>query len=260
MREIPILFNTPMVQAIQDGRKTMTRRIVKPQPPQDIGKIYGPKYYAPNAIGRNGELYPGNPIYGVYDESGEWGTKCPHQPGDRLWVRETWAIADLFLKPEVNHKNLLEGELVWFYCGEFDFDIKGNVVYKADYPNAEIYKGAWRPSIHMPKAAARIWLEVADVKVKKLQDITEEDAKAEGVLPHGDNAKPHTKAFYSLWQKLYAAPKAVLQTINGKTEIISYVSYPWEDVHETREYKGKPWHVIGNPWVWVVEFRRVEHN
>jgi hypothetical protein len=92
IKERPIIFGSESVRAILDGRKTQTRRVVKPQPPEDCG-IITVDTFAPVTYGKSGEMCPGNPIFGAYDEWGEWGAKCPYgQPGDRLWVREKWGI------------------------------------------------------------------------------------------------------------------------------------------------------------------------
>src|SRR5687767_12087149 len=88
MKEHPIPFSGPMARAILEGRKTVTRRVVKPQPPDGVGRIYVGRY-EPAIVDRHGELQPGPGIFGAYDEDGEWGARCPYgEPGDRLWVRE----------------------------------------------------------------------------------------------------------------------------------------------------------------------------
>src|SRR5690606_10866423 len=90
----PILFSGPMVPALLDGRKTQTRRVLKPQPPKDelgyevIGTVRGPEWYHPAVVGKDGELEPGKQVWGVYDDWGEWGARVPYMPGDLLWVRE----------------------------------------------------------------------------------------------------------------------------------------------------------------------------
>lgn len=226
MAERPILFNTEMVIAILDGRKTQTRRIVKPQPVKD-DTFEGPYWYEPTVVNKDGELGPGKPVFGISSTDGEWGIKSPYQPGDRLWVRETWAD--------------LRG------MGFGNDPITGkpwNVAYKADIEpgsdgdRARIDYGVkWKPSIHMPKSAARIWLEVVGVRVERLQEITEEDARAEGIVDGGclncgesepcgcDNPQPDARdGFIYLWD-----------SINAKR------GYGWDT----------------NPWVWVIEFKKV---
>lgn len=139
IKEIPILFSTPMVQAILAGRKTMTRRIIKPQPGTDVS------YMANEPLDWIGQWYP----WKWDTEEGESISKhCPFgQIGDLLWVREAWA----------NCYNLLTNPFETFF------------LYKAD-GTANVHR--WKPSIHMPKAAARIWLEVTNIRVERLQDIS----------------------------------------------------------------------------------------
>lgn len=183
-RERPILFKGEMVRAILDGRKTQTRRVVKPQP----------KYGAFNCD-CDWDVY-------WYENDKEIHVRCPYgQPVDRLWVRETWTNAD--------------GEK----------DIRYRAEERAICCDA-LYR--WRPSIHMPRWASRITLEITSVRVERLQDISEEDAKAEGVsamlVPPDGGSWPYAQGFEYLWNSL-AKP-------------------------------GSTW--ANNPWVWVIEFKRVE--
>lgn len=193
MKHIPILFSTAMVQAILDGRKTQTRRIMKPQPSENVRwDSFGISALTPkrHIEGR-----------GFFTEGyGSKFFKCPYgQPGDILWVRETWTKI-----------RIATGEQ-FIYRADDDF-------YK-DY--VEEWHG-WRPSIHMPKEACRIFLKVKSIRVERLQDISEEDAKHEGVLK-ASCCHSFFHGFSILWQ-----------SINGPAS--------WE----------------ANPWVWVVEFERCE--
>jgi hypothetical protein len=150
----PILFQTEMIRAILEGRKTQTRRIIKPQPEEDI-KLIGPEMYNPALADKNGFLYPGPEVFGVYTYDGEFGVKFPYgKVGDVLWVRETWRG--------------IEQETGGFRY-EYKATEKINLVDK------------WKPSIFMPREAARIFLEVTDLRVERVRDISEEDARAEGV-------------------------------------------------------------------------------
>ena len=117
----------------------------------------------------------------------------------------------------------------------------------------------------MPKKLTRLWLEVVSVKVERLQDITREDAKAEGVCglvegPHRSvhhRASPFIHSFANLWDSINAKPREV--RVHG--EIVSYVAYPWDASHSIcreTEWRGKPLLVCPNPWVWVIEFKRAE--
>jgi len=187
--EKPILFNTEMVKAILEGRKTQTRRIVKPQPKNYIVSCH---YSSTGFAGTDTE--------GRCRCSSE-EYKPPYNIGDILWVRETWSP-------------------VWV--------IPKRYLYRAspeDVPENTPIK--WHPSIHMPRKAARIFLKVTDVRVERLQDITDKDAKAEGIkYPVVDSFNNildngYRLAFSDIWNKLYKN---------------------WEE----------------NPWVWVVEFERVK--
>jgi hypothetical protein len=139
----PILFNTEMVQAILDGRKTCTRRIVKGAIPDDA--MWGYTMFTPKGC---------ISCRGVYaDGYGEGFYKLPYQPGDILYVRETW-------------------------CKGSWMNEKERYYYKADDND---FHCVWHPSIHMPKEAARIWLKVTDVRVERLQEISGEDLIKEGI-------------------------------------------------------------------------------
>ena len=216
----PILFSGPMVNAILEDRKVMTRRVVKN--PDHYGCLTGDCGHWDQ---RDCDKYIRH--YGPYGA-----------PGDQLWVRETFAIYD--------------GSQVEYRATPF----------AAGKPDC-----GWTPSIFMPRWACRLYLTITDVRVERLQDISEEDAIAEGITLPAQNeridkilAESPLRAerwtardyFTELWDSINAKPKPV------KTDgvIAYYVSYPWEDVQETREYRGKPWHVVGNPWVWVVSFKR----
>lgn len=151
--ERPILFSTPMVQALIDGRKTQTRCIIKPQP--EDGLWDDDKY--PRGV--DSSLKGWNGTVAATGESKQF--KCPYgSPGDMLWVRET---------------HLWDWE-------DYAERTKKYFIYKASTPDYQMASGEnWLPSIHMPKDAARIWLRLTDIRVERLQDITEEDAKSEGV-------------------------------------------------------------------------------
>jgi hypothetical protein len=191
-KERPIIFSTPMVHAILQGRKTQTRRVVKPQP-KDIliqpGVEGKPDWALCNVIPKSGVCLN---QYGNQD----W-LKCPYgQPGDLLWVRETWNKRT----PEATQMGFEE-----FY-------------YKAGWDGCT--DAGWKPSIHMPKDAARIWLRLADVKVERLHDISEIDAAREGLLNSTIDADRTAKLwFYNLWKSIHG-----------------------------------PGSLEKNPWVWVLSF------
>ena len=201
----PILFNTEMVRAILDGRKTCTRRVVKTRRKDACGF-----YVTKNTDGSFAGVYE----YDDEERMLESPMKPPYQPGDLMYVRETWG----------------EG-----YA-------EGTYIYKADDKLAEIptfektAKRLYCPSIHMPKEAARIWLKVTDVRVERLQDITDDGAKAEGAnWKNGQNVgweekmkRTATERFAEIW--------------NSTIKKSDLDRYGWE----------------ANPWVWVIEFERCE--
>lgn len=184
----PILFNTDMVKAILDGRKRVTRRVVKPQPEA----IY--------VHGKQRDIINRNEI--AFKVMNQGGKDCymipPYQPGDILYVRETW------------NRNEYGTGYPWLYKAS------------PEYNDFEPYN--WKPSIHMPKEAARIWLKVTDVRVERLQDITDEQAELEGTHDYSSTAN----GFFYIWDS--SIKKANLHR------------YGWD----------------ADPWVWVIEFERCE--
>jgi hypothetical protein len=175
----PIIFSAPMVRALLDGRKTQTRRILKPQPPEHVGALIGPEVYAPAVVDRFGELQPGPEAFGVYTDDGEWGTRVRFQPGDRLWVRETWRTAASVdaLKPKKIEAACLDAgyRRAW---APIQYEADGA---RDNFTEGEPQPGKTRVAIHMPRWASRLTLIVEAVKVERLQDISELDALAEGV-------------------------------------------------------------------------------
>ena len=219
VKEHPILFSAPMVRALLDGSKTKTRRVLKPQPPEDVVRI-AVENFTPIVSDKHGDQQPGPEIFGAYDMTGSWGTKCPHgQPGDRLWVRESWA-------PDPPCDGTW-GYTEWAGCREGRI---AGVPERFRHPQHCIYaatwKGAplrWTPSIHMPRWASRITLDVTGVRVERLQDISDADSLAEGVDRTNTSIPGYAKERYrQRWE-----------SINGPGS--------WDE----------------NPWVWVIEFRRV---
>ena len=197
----PILFNTEMVRASLDGRKSCTRRIVKPQ--QLIVMLPDKcKNGAPEEFLKEKKLMF-KPYCDMTDiELINTAYKAPYQPGDILYVRETW-------------KKAPNG----YYYYE---DWQRNDI-------ADVTK--WKPSIHMPKEAARIWLKVTDVRGERLQEITSEQIGREGVeveYPHVLNGEEKRYAFSTLW--------------NSTVKKSDLDRYGWN----------------ANPWVWVIEFERCE--
>jgi hypothetical protein len=193
VKERPILFRGEMARAILDGRKVQTRRIVKPQP-EDAG-------FGRNAVVcpyRTGTQWP----LAYYEMRGScWNSsdplRCPYgQPGDRLWVRETWMPYE---------------------------QVPSRAIYRADDVASHIDKG-WSPSIHMPRWASRITLDIVSVRAERLWSISRGDAIAEGCPRRRDTGGTSPVVwFHELWE-----------SINGQGS--------WS----------------ANPWVWVIEFKRWE--
>lgn len=190
----PILFNTEMVRAILDGRKSCTRRIVKPQ--QLVG------------------LLPDKCKNGVPEEFlKDTSYKAPYKPGDILYVRETW------------HKGL------------------ERYIYRADYSDTEkFYQGGkeinmkWHPSIHMPKEAARIFLRVTNVRVERLQDITEEGASTEGAI----DSRGFIHSYDNEYANMHTARENFAEIWDNTVKKSDIDRYSWD----------------ANPYVWVIEFER----
>lgn len=228
MKEHPILFSAPMVRAILDGPKTQTRRVVKGIP-SDAEEVF---WWAPEG----GIARPGWADPGVYYRNPR-GLHCIHPSwhvGDKLWVRETWCHkADDNGMIVYNAEGNWDASCVWYAADGIDvraIDADG----WGETNNDGTERSPWRPSIHMPRWASRITLEVTGVRAERVGDISEADARAEGITDGGclncgesepcGCASPEPSArdsFAWLWQN-----------ING-------------------EYS---WHA--NPWVWVIEFKR----
>ena len=196
MAERPILFSAPMVRAILAGTKTQTRRVVKPQPAErgDNGGAF--MEIIPSLLPSRGGLFDVR-----YALDNPRAIRCPYgQPGDRLWVRETFGHFE-------RNENFKPG---------------AEVFYRADGNCLELEP--WRPSIHMPRWASRITLEITGVRVERLQDISEADAYAEGIQ-HCD-----------LWGD--GTPRGFYRVL-------------WEQINGAGSWDA-------SPWVWVVEFKRME--
>ncbi|ENY6786691.1 hypothetical protein ACF1CY_004215 [Providencia rettgeri] len=238
MKERGIIFNTEMVRAILDGRKTQTRRVMKPQPvPINDGANhvwYCDKIKADLDV--KDALQDG--IVGWY---GLISSVCPFGGvGDRLWVRETFALLgnEDGVCVDWNDNILKAGEeqaarIYKASCEQKDGDyglwsIPDDADWKPHTDNHK-YEGTWRPSIHMPRWASRITLEITNVRVERLQSISEEDAKAEGF----DNSQSDAANSIGWFEKPIRAFRRA-----------------WENIYGTEGWDS-------NPWVWVIEFKRV---
>lgn len=229
MNEHPILFTRLMVRALIDGRKTQTRRIMKYQ---TEGRIGGPELFNPVVINRDGEEEPGTEIFGVYGE--DWGLKFPYgRPGERLWVRETWATHTALdvLRP----KRLPHAAFIY---------------YRADN-GTEPRK--WRPSIFIPRWASRLTLEITNIRVERVKDITETDAEAEGTQVWAQSELVGHSQREECWctiSKQIARQRN--EPIPGVASTVAAYAMLWDSINAK---KGHAWE--SNPWVWVVEFKKV---
>ena len=221
----PALFNTEMVKDLLDGRKSVTRRAVKPQPKMQLSYICGGNGYGkwnyppPNCVEQSGWDEKYRRIDGLTAEDNAMFWTPPFHAGDILYVRETWDNEPV----SPGGHTRLSG--VYYYKADGDFRPEG-------------WRGNWHPSIHMPKEAARIFLRVTNIRVERLRDITEVEARAEGVKDPYDYQTPEwyeqnglvnncvLDAFAGLW--------------NRTVKKIDLPVYGWE----------------ANPWVWVIEFER----
>ncbi|WP_111639946.1 ASCH domain-containing protein [Marinomonas shanghaiensis] len=204
MKERPILFNTEMVKAILDGRKTQTRRPANPQPTLTNdsgfswkGHLYGAGFS--DKATKNNFIAPAFPLGKV---------------GDHLWVRETFAALDAGSYEQAKPTKGMNQ------------DIRYKATEKLASQDADVRGYDWKPSIHMPRWACRLVLEITDVRIERIQDITEEDAKKEGfprMETHPKDGAPARTWFRGTWDSLYKN---------------------WSE----------------NPWVWIIEFKIVELN
>jgi hypothetical protein len=211
IKERPILFSSEMVRAILDGRKTQTRRVVKDQT-AFRDKPDGMEWWA-GLMGWQPVDVADPPLKSL---------RCPYgQPGERLWVRETWMAVDTSFREPVRfeRKNDRAGK-------------PHTIVYRAD---GDMHCD-WRPSIHMPRWASRLTLDIADVRVERLQDISDADAVSEGAPD-------------MICSQEYGAPRGL-----GGTEHDHRFGFQqlWNDINRKRH----PW--SSNPWVWAITFKRVE--
>ena len=219
-RELPILFNTEMVRAILDGRKGATRRIVKGFIPNDA--IWGYTAFTPKGyISCRGTFADGY---------GEKFFKLPCEPGDILYVRETWqcwrahryeATADIRFRAG--------GDDVRLQFANGNTDSINRLDYDTFVHKWFSHNGKWKPSIHMPKEAARIWLKVTDVRVERLQEITAESALTEG-------ADKYIRAN---------------GTLNEDQTITSFIGI-WNNTIKKSDIDRYGWDA--SPWVLVIEF------
>lgn len=230
MKERPILFSAPMVRAILAGTKTQTRRVVSRElkhPGWTSYTLFGPSQNNPQ---QTYVLYECGPDY-PDDEDDK--VRCPYadRPGDRLWVREAFTIGYPV------HPDATEYSAIPWTGADPQRD--GKVFYRASFDEKpDEARMVWRPSIHMPRWASRITLEVTDVRVERLQDISPKDAIAEGLTfrpgTHGSYGVPGLNDDNPLFWRI--------------SPVDAYM-HLWESINGPGSWDA-------NPWVWVVEFRR----
>lgn len=227
-KERPILFSSLMVQAIVEGRKTMTRRVIKPQPTEEgwlkakqgitsdiTHEVYSStnykvdKLYNSLCIQFQGKL-------GTVIAFHQPNIKCPYgQVGDILWVRESWNTLHEFTNTP-----------------GYKVMGKGDFVYKADGNRVD----KWKPSIHMPKEACRIYLRITDIKVERVLSISEEDAINEGIEREGERFKNYQYDGARGFETAYFSFRTLWEKINGEES--------WQQ----------------NPYVWAISFERIEKS
>lgn len=223
MKERPLLFSAPMVRALIAGTKSQTRRVVKapgwdPASPE-YGGLTGIKQHADERIGLQAYFWHARSALAH-------GVRCPYgQPGDRLWVRETWQ----------HYQN--SGQRAADFSEHQRF--AANCFYRADEsnPRTKPLSGKWRPSLLMPRWACRLVLPLVSVRVERVQDITEEDAKAEGV--ERISAGPG----WECWMGY--GPSSSCKTARDSFRSL------WISI-----YGEASWDL--NPWVWVAEWEEIE--
>lgn len=240
----PILFSTPMVKAILEGRKTMTRRIIKSRHESGMFQVATAKY-EPNVRG----YYHNRSVCAVdWDERTVDGGDilCPYgEVGDTIYVRETWVRACL----SEDGEGPVEGDK-WRYWYRADDEWT-----KHDWhnPNVDgpVDAPRWKPSIHMPREAARIFLKITDIRVERLQDISEEDAKAEGLscitkdqgrtwkygIPDSDGLPGNDNTGWD-WQSWSVSP-------------VEAFSLLWRKINGENSWAE-------NPWIWAITFEKID--
>jgi putative SOS response-associated peptidase YedK len=220
MKERPILFNSQMVRALLDGSKTQTRRVVKSWNPKGIDNLPVP---ADVAYLRDFTCYR---------------STCPYgQPGDRLWVRETWGVVSNVWDEDGNLVDWVPDrpataivEMPFgqgYYSGHAIYAADGYYEWAGDDDGGGEPRSAWHPSIHMPRAASRILLEIVSVRVERLHDIGTEEIEAEGVV----------------------TSDASIMEYGCRARVMDFTRL-WEGINGAGSWDA-------NPWVWVVEFKRV---
>ncbi len=237
MKETPMLMCGEMVRATFEDRKTETRRVMKPQPPSwALPHLQVGKWHHFQGTHPQGKCGHDKCCCTAIGDDAMWTLGCPYGGcGDRLWVRETWAAWSSFEsngpdEVEGTSKDLIEQGL----C-------QAHISYRADHQTTA---NRWRPSIFMPRWASRITLEITDVRVQRVQEISEDDAMAEGIVKQEEG--------------LFLVP-GVFQSFNktvNEWRVTAREAYGclWDSLNSHRP--GCSW--SSNPFVWAIAFRRVK--
>lgn len=241
----PILFNTETVRAILDGRKTCTRRVIKFPVNRYTNNVPLADKVVVQELRCDKVNFLEEPFF-------SYGMNLPYQPGDILYARETWQ----YLYELDGNEQVIEDTGKYYYAATDTIPFNTYV----DENGVRHDHAPWRPSIHMPKEAARIWLKVTDVRVERLQEITEVQAQAEGIRGYSkdgnlykyavtddwwiDFHNKHRKSFLGTWwQDMPRTSKDAF-------------SYLWNSTIKKSDLDRYGWDV--NPWVWVIEFERCD--
>jgi hypothetical protein len=239
MKKLPIIFNAHSINGYLDGRKTETRRIIKPQPPEDA--FDGPEFYNPAVEDLNGMIQPGPEVFGIYGRDGDWGIKCPYgATGGQLYVRES-----LFL-------DIDDG---WCYSAD-DRPIASNDDKAIDWLTTRPARCSSVSCIHMPRWASRITLDVLSIRTERLQDITEAGAIAEGCRADVEEI---------WWQGYRDLNGRLLHQVKRGDNPPAWMIEPHEmktsPIFSARDRYRQVWHGIHgldawerNDWVWVISF------
>lgn len=234
MKDLPILFSAPMVRAIMAGKKTQTRRVVKPQPSQHHWDDFLAGYsFRQKLLKTNKGLCVKFSHWLNGTEDGVEWVKCPYgQPENIIWVRETFSgpyVCTGF--PPSQWADFAD---IWYWAdGEPQF-------------------GDWtipKPSIHMPRKFSRLTLKITDIRVERLQDITREDAKDEGIPEH------YSEALEIFGEKMLS--DRALHFWDNHTSVENF-QWLWDSINGKPRKDGQDISWQANPLVWVIEFERVE--
>lgn len=225
MKERGMIFNCEMVRALLDGRKTQTRRIMKPQPEKISAEdeCGAPGYWVPFHAGR------------TMVRNDDMRIACPYGlVGDRIWVRETFQgplVSEELFEEYRAHPEKFETPQ---YC---EYAANGGA--KPEYCDLDDnLRHGWRPSIHMPRWASRLTLEITSVRVERLNDISEEDARAEGIIDGGC---------------LNCGEPEPCGCVNPQPDATDAFAYLWQSIYGQENWDA-------NPWVWVIAFKRIEER